>query len=152
VLAIDMLRAGYAKAFVPQAAVLHSHRYTSLQQLRRSFDEWRGLLEVYDWREPASPRHLLSRMRGALGQADAALVAEQVPRLARLAMLAGVTAHQLASLCGALLGSRVDRLPARVRRGLSLERRADFAPLHIIDASGVGSDPAGAAPDRERRR
>ncbi len=151
VLAIDMLRAGYAKAFVPQAAVLHSHRYTSVQQLRRSFDEWRGLLEVYDWREPASPRHLLSRMRGSLGQADAALSAERVPRLERLAALAGVAAHQLASLCGALLGSRADRLPPRVRRGLSLEQRADFAPLHI-DASGIGSDPPGAAPDREQRR
>ena len=154
VLAIDMLRAGYAKAFVPQAAVLHSHRYTSVQQLRRSFDEWRGLLEVYGWREPASPRHLLSRMRGALGQADAALAAERVSRLERLASLAGVAVHQLASLCGALLGSRVNRLPSRVRRRLSLERRADFAPL-LIDASAggtVGTDPAGGAADRERRR
>ena len=43
VLAIDMLRAGYAKAFVPGAAVLHSHDYNALAQLRRSFDEWRGL-------------------------------------------------------------------------------------------------------------
>ena len=151
VLAIDMLRAGYAKAFVPQAAVLHSHRYTSVQQLRRSFDEWRGLLEVYGWREPASPRHLLSRIRGAVGQADAALVAKQASRLARLTALLGVAAHQLASLCGALLGSRVDRLPPRVRRRLSLERRADFAPLRI-GASAVGSDPAGAAADRERGR
>ncbi len=60
-LAIDMLRAGYAKAFVPEAAVVHSHDYTPLQQLRRCFDEWRGLREVYGWREPASPAHLLSR-------------------------------------------------------------------------------------------
>ena len=73
VLALDMLRAGYAKAFVPRAAVVHSHAYTTSQQLRRSFDEWRGLREVYGWREPASPRHLLSRLRGALGQARKAL-------------------------------------------------------------------------------
>lgn len=154
VLAIDMLRAGYAKAFVPQAAVLHSHPYTSVQQLRRSFDEWRGLLEVYDWREPASPRHLLSRMRGALGQADAALAAERVSHLERLAALAGIAVHQFASLCGALLGSRVDRLPPRVRRGLSLERRADFAPLHIDarDGGTVVTDPAVGAADREQRR
>jgi rhamnosyltransferase len=156
VLAIDMLRAGYAKAFVPQATVLHSHHYTSVQQLRRSFDEWRGLLEVYDWREPASPRHLLSRMRGALGQADAALAAERVSRLARLAALAGVALHQLASLCGALLGSHADLLPARVRRVLSLEGRADFAPLRIDSCTGgtagsVGTYPAGGAADRERR-
>ena len=48
-----MMRAGYAKAYVPGAAVLHSHAYSSLEQLRRSFDEWRGLREVYGWREPA---------------------------------------------------------------------------------------------------
>ncbi|HXN38097.1 MAG TPA: glycosyltransferase, partial [Solirubrobacteraceae bacterium] len=45
VLALDMLRAGYAKAFVPRAAVLHSHDYTAGQQLRRCFDEWRALRE-----------------------------------------------------------------------------------------------------------
>ncbi|MDQ6810709.1 MAG: glycosyltransferase family 2 protein, partial [Actinomycetota bacterium] len=58
-LALDMLRAGYAKAFVPDAAVLHSHEYTTLEELRRGFDEWRGLLEVYGWREPAAPGHLV---------------------------------------------------------------------------------------------
>jgi hypothetical protein len=61
VLAIDMLRAGYAKAFVPRAAVVHSHAYTPAQQLRRSFDERRSLREVYGSREPAAP-DLLSRL------------------------------------------------------------------------------------------
>src|SRR5258708_5442688 len=46
-LALDMLRAGYAKAYVPRAAVLHSHDYTAGEQLRRCFDEWRGLLPLY---------------------------------------------------------------------------------------------------------
>jgi GT2 family glycosyltransferase len=131
VLAIDMLRAGYAKAFVPDAVVTHSHSYTSAQQLRRSFDEWRGLLEVYSWREPASPRHLLSRLRGSLAQADAALAARHVRGSARTAALAGVASHQLASLAGALLGSRADRMPAGVRGRLSLERRAGFEPLDL---------------------
>ena len=71
-----MLRAGYAKAFVPQAAVIHSHAYTTSQQLRRSFDEWRGLREIYGWREPASPGHLLSRLRGASGRRARALARE----------------------------------------------------------------------------
>ncbi len=128
VLAIDMLRAGYAKAFVPQAAVLHSHAlHDASQQLRRSFDEWRGLLEVYGWREPAAARHLLSRLRGA-----ARAGARRAGRRAGLAACApdgtrsASPAHQLASLCGALLGSRADRLPPRVRRRLSLERRAEL--------------------------
>ena len=32
--------------------------HAPLQQLRRCFDEWRGLREVYGWREPASPSRL----------------------------------------------------------------------------------------------
>ncbi len=138
VLALDMLRAGYAKAFVPQAAVIHSHAYTPPQQLRRSFDEWRGLREIYGWREPASPRHLASRVRGALGEADRALAVRSVPLPARVPTLARVAAHQLVTLAGALLGSRADRIPPRLRRRLSLERRAGFAPL---DPSSPG--PAG---------
>ncbi len=126
VLALDMLRGGYAKAFVPQAAVIHSHAYSTTQQLRRSFDEWRGLREIYGWREPASPRYLLSRLRGALGQARRELVREGAPSSRRVATLAAVAAHQLASLSGALLGSRADRLPTSVRRRISLEGRATF--------------------------
>ena len=45
-LARDMLAAGYAKVYRPDAAVIHSHDYSPLDQLRRSFDEWRGLREV----------------------------------------------------------------------------------------------------------
>jgi glycosyltransferase involved in cell wall biosynthesis len=137
VLAIDMLRAGYAKAFVPQAAVVHSHSYTPAQQLRRCFDEWRGLREIYGWREPTSPRHLLSRLRGALGNARAELAGERAPLARRARTLANVGAHELVCLSGALLGSRADRLPARVRRLISLEGQASFAALQSIDAAAA---------------
>jgi glycosyltransferase involved in cell wall biosynthesis len=137
VLAIDMLRAGYAKAFVPQAAVIHSHSYTPTQQLRRCFDEWRGLREIYGWREPASPGHLLSRLRGALGNARAELIGERAPLGRRVRTLANVGAHELVCLSGALLGSRADRLPARVRRAISLEGQASFAALQSIDAAAA---------------
>jgi rhamnosyltransferase len=116
VLAIDMLRAGYAKAFVPDAAVLHSHHYATLEQLRRCFDEWRGLREVYGWREPARPARLLGQLRGELG---------------RWATLATVSRHHMTRLTGALLGSRADLLPPSARRMLSLEHRASFVPLDL---------------------
>jgi glycosyltransferase involved in cell wall biosynthesis len=128
-LALDMLRAGYAKAYMPQAAVVHSHVYSTSQQLRRSFDEWRGLREVYGWREPASPRHVQSRLRGALTHSRRALAAAHASPLERTRTLLAVACQQLASLLGALLGSRADRLPAALRRRLSLEGRAGFAPL-----------------------
>ena len=79
VLAIDMLRAGHAKVFMPSAAVLHSHAYSTGEQLRRCFDEWRGLREIYGWREPAAPAQLLGRLRGALGHARSQLAREGAP-------------------------------------------------------------------------
>jgi rhamnosyltransferase len=130
-LAIDMLRAGYAKAYVPGAAVLHSHHYSAGEQLRRSFDEWRGLLEVYGWREPASPRVQLSRLRGELGGARGELSAAGMHGPELFTALAAVARHYVLRSAGALLGSRADRLPAGARRRLSLEGRAGFAALHL---------------------
>lgn len=129
VLAIDVLRAGAAKAFVPDAAVWHSHYYTPPQQLRRAFDEWRGLREVYGWREPADPRRLARQLRGELGRARRELAAAEVPLGRATATLAALAGHHVLRFSGALLGSHADRLPPWGRRSLSLERRASFAPL-----------------------
>jgi GT2 family glycosyltransferase len=131
VLAIDMLRAGYAKVFVPDAAVLHSHDYTALQQLRRSFDEWRGLREVYGWREPVRPNRVLGQLRGELGQARRSLAREAISGARRRATLVAVGRHHALRLAGAVLGSRADRLPAALRRRISLERRASFVALEL---------------------
>ncbi len=134
VLAIDMLRAGWAKVFMPRAAVLHSHDYGALDQLRRCFDEWRGLREVYGWREPADPQHLLRQLRGELGAVRREL--ERSGASARRAALARATRHHVMRLAGAVLGSRADLLPAGARRRLSLERRESFEP---IDPGFAGS-------------
>jgi rhamnosyltransferase len=141
VLAIDMLRRGYAKAFLPEAAVFHSHDYSTVDQLRRSFDEWRGLREVYGWREPASPGHVMRQLRGALGQARTEMAREGASRRGRA--FADVSRHHLARLTGALLGSRAKRLPGPVRRRLSLEGRASFSPLELDSAA---SSPATEGP------
>jgi rhamnosyltransferase len=144
VLAIDMLRAGYAKAFVPEAAVIHSHDYTAGEQLRRCFDEWRGMREVYGWREPASPVRVIGQLRGAVGHARRELLHEEAPAGRRRATLAAVSRHHLICLAGALLGSRAYRLPAAARRRLSLEGRGGFAPLEL------NRDPGGMSCAHER--
>jgi rhamnosyltransferase len=115
-LALDMLRAGYAKVYEPEAVVLHSHEYGPLQRFRRSFDEWRGLREVYDWREPASPRRMLLRLRGELGP----LRREGAGARA----LALAAREELIRFAGAVLGSRAVSLPAPLARRFSLEGRA----------------------------
>jgi glycosyltransferase involved in cell wall biosynthesis len=129
VLAIDMLRAGYAKAYMPDAAVLHSHAYAPIDELRRCFDEWRGLREVYGWREPASPVHIARKLRGELGFAARELDRRGAPWSERCATLALLTRHHVVRLAGALLGSRANRLPAGMRGRLSLEGRSTFEPL-----------------------
>jgi len=115
-LALDMLRAGYAKVYEPAAAVLHSHEYGAGQRFRRAYDEWHGLHEVYGWREPATPGRLISQLRGELGP-----LRRDGADPATLARAAG---DQLIRYFGAVLGSRGARLPAALQRRLSLEGRS----------------------------
>lgn len=143
VLALDMLRAGYAKAYLPDAGVLHSHDYRALEELRRCFDEWRALLEVYGWREPARPASLLRGLYGQLAYARAVecggsrSAARERAALALVPTLLAVARHHVARMTGALLGSRADLIPARLRATLSLEHRDGFAPLHLDDVPGT---------------
>jgi rhamnosyltransferase len=128
-LAVKMLNAGYAKVYVPAAGALHSHRYTPGRRLRRAFDDWRGLLEVYGWREPATLSHIALQLRGAVANAHRARAAAGVPAHSEPAALLAAAGEQALHVAGAILGSRADRLPGGVRRRISLERRAGFAPL-----------------------
>jgi len=133
-LALAMLRAGYAKVYLPAAGVLHSHQYTPVQRFRRAFDDYRGVLEVYGWRSPADGRHWVLQLRGRLGTEARALRAGRVaPWRWPLALTAAALDHA-AQLTGAVLGSRSDRLPAWARRAASLDRRATFEPLGLDSA------------------
>jgi len=123
-LARRMLDAGFAKAYVPRAAVLHSHAYAPLPLLRRYFDEFRGLRETFGHVEPADPRRALGRIRREVA-ADRRWAAEHGSPNMTLSSLR----HHSTRALGAYLGSRADRLPAPARRALSLERRGSFEPV-----------------------
>jgi rhamnosyltransferase len=127
-LALDMLRARWAKAFAPAAAVIHSHDYSPMDLFRRSFDEWRGLREVVGHREAFGGRVSLgwildqvrADLRFAAGEGDDGL---------RRALAAPSSLrHACLRHAGAVLGSRADRLGPKVRRLCSLERRETFVP------------------------
>ena len=62
-LARDVLAQGWAKAYVPEAAVVHSHDHPPLRALRRYFDDFRALAEVHGHREPMTPRYMAARVR-----------------------------------------------------------------------------------------
>jgi glycosyltransferase involved in cell wall biosynthesis len=125
-LAHDMLRAGYAKAYLPAAGVLHSHEYSPWERLRRSFDEARALSEVYGYVEPGGWRRNALKVWGLVG-ADYRWFRDGEPpnRLGGgLRLLPQAAAHHTGVTLGALLGSRAPRLPDRLTTMLSLERRA----------------------------
>jgi glycosyltransferase involved in cell wall biosynthesis len=120
-LAVDMLNAGFAKAYVPQAGVVHSHDYPPLERFRRWFDEFRALREVYGYRAPLAPRPVLGTIRREVAR-DRAAAGDAV-------VSESLCYHTLRAL-GAGLGTRADRLPAAVRRLCSLERRPTYEPSH----------------------
>jgi GT2 family glycosyltransferase len=126
-LAQDMLRAGFAKVFVPDAGVLHSHDYSPWGWLQRSFDEARALHEIYGWRPTLRPRTMALDVWGRVG-ADWRWNAAQMgtaPRApAVLGLLTRSTVHHVARATGNALGGRADRLPPTLARRLSHERRA----------------------------
>jgi glycosyltransferase involved in cell wall biosynthesis len=121
VLAHDMLRAGYAKAFVPDAAVIHSHDYSAAEWLRRSFDEARALHEIYGLQEQRELRRAVLNVWGLVG-ADLRYGRDAQAGPA-IKLAAQSLAHHLPRAAGTVLGSRADRLPGSVVRRLSLERR-----------------------------
>jgi len=128
-LARDMLAAGYAKVYRPDAPVIHSHDYDSLQVLKRSFDEWRGLREVHGIVAAGGP------VAGALAlqrnvRDDVRFMRAHGAHGAGLARGVGASvAYHCARELGAALGARADRLPVSLRARLSLEGRGGFDPV-----------------------
>lgn len=129
VLALDMQRAGYAKVFHPDAAVIHSHEYGVVDQFRRSFDEWRALREVHGWVEPAGPRRLAGTIARAVRDDWRAARGDDVPPRRLTREMRRSIRHWTVRTAGAVAGSRADRLSPAMRRACSLEGRASFEPL-----------------------
>ena len=123
VLAHDMLRAGYAKVYLPDAAVIHSHEYSSWAWLRRSFDESRALREVYGFVEPLGVTRTPLKVWGLVGADWRFARSAGGVRLRPAPLLARSAAYHSLRVAGAVLGSRADRLPAALARRLSLEAR-----------------------------
>jgi glycosyltransferase involved in cell wall biosynthesis len=130
VLAHDMMRAGYAKAYLPVAAVIHSHDYSAWNWLRRSFDEYRALGEVYGFDTPLDLRWAALQVWGHVG-ADWRWARDGAGlgtgHVASVGILTRSLAHRVPRTVGSLLGSRADRLPAGLVRTLSLEGRGRAA-------------------------
>jgi glycosyltransferase involved in cell wall biosynthesis len=105
VLARDMLAAGLAKAYVPEAEVVHSHDLPPMQAFRRYFADFRALAEVNGLREPLSPRYMAARVRGDVAADRAFMRAEGLEVETLRSFL-----HHVARALGRSLGTNADRL------------------------------------------
>jgi GT2 family glycosyltransferase len=125
-LAQDMLRAGYAKVYVPDAAVTHSHEYSPSQWLRRSFDEARAVQQIYG-EVPAGTVRSAGRSMRANVAADVRWVRARSPAdcssRAVTTTLARAAVHHGVRAAGTVLGARASQLPDAVAERLSLEGR-----------------------------
>ena len=125
VLAHDMLRAGYGKAYLPEAAVIHSHEYSGWGWLRRSFDEARAVHEVYGLDEAGRPGVAVRRIRGGVGGDLRAARAAGGGTAGALRLAPASVRHHGLRAAGAMLGVRADQLPPAVVRRISGEGRAN---------------------------
>jgi glycosyltransferase involved in cell wall biosynthesis len=105
VLARDMLAAGLAKAYVADAAVIHSHDLPPVQAFRRYFADFRALAEVNGHREPLTPRYLAARVRGDVRR-DRAFMRREGLEVETMRSLA----HHVARALGRSLGTNAGRL------------------------------------------
>ena len=148
---VDLLAAGWLKAYHPDAAVLHAHDYGALEFMRRYFDEYRGLRASMGHVEPFGVRTGARHVR-ALVAGDRRWMREQGwdPRR-RAAWTARSAVHHSGRKAFSSLGSRAERLPAGVQRAISLEGTAAERSSFEQVPGGVArpsSDPlpAGAPP------
>lgn len=131
-----MLAAGWAKAYNPDAAVLHAHDYPPVQFARRYFDEYRGLRASVGHVEPLNLN--AARDVRALVAADRAWMRENGYAGGQLARWTGRSlVHQSSRKLFGALGSRAQALPAGVQKAISLEGTAATAASAPPPISGT---------------
>lgn len=120
----EMIEAGYAKAFHPDAAVIHSHHYGALGSLRRTFDDYRGLYEVLGHRPGIGIRSGLRAIVSAT-RLDRAFVQAEGASRGRLAVATlGSIRHHALRVGAILLAAYIEHLPNWLTRLVSHEGRA----------------------------
>lgn len=141
--AVDLLAAGWLKAYHPRAAVLHAHDYPWAEFMRRYFDEYRGLRDTIGHVEHVGVRSTVRLVRSQVA-ADRTFMTERgLDGAQRAAWTARSAAHHGGRKLFSALGSRADRLPAKAQQALSLERRSGGMSDSARTAGDVGRKVGG---------
>lgn len=116
------IQAGYAKVYVPQAAVYHSHDFGVWETLQRNFDEASAFQRGFGYQVQQRLGRALVHAAG-LARRDALWLRQaHVSGLRWLRQSAYMAAIETARTLGQWLGSRHLRLPAWLRRALSRDQ------------------------------
>lgn len=115
----DVLAAGWNKAFEPRAQVIHSHQYDLITSFRRYFDEYRGLRNSVGQKTEAKTLKAFEILKRSV-RADWRWLRETGHDRAIYWGAYSVIYHAGRILFGGL-GARADKLPAWLRRAISLE-------------------------------
>jgi glycosyltransferase involved in cell wall biosynthesis len=137
----EMIEAGFAKVYEPEARVLHSHDYPPAQFLRRYFDEFRSLREVLHHVEPAHPVRTPLSVRGLARGDERWLRARGVDGAELRRAVAVSYRHHAIRQTGAIVGTRADRVPRPLRKVLSLEGRDSFTPYDVPESPLLATAP-----------
>jgi rhamnosyltransferase len=118
----DVLRAGWAKVYEPEASVYHSHFYTPWVFLMRSFDEFRSYKQLGN---PGGYERLSQIFPGVFKEIAKDLVyIRREPGLSRAEKLGWAWRYPVTNLArkvGSYLGTNHARLPRAVQEALSLQ-------------------------------
>lgn len=121
----DLLGAGWVKVYQPGAAVLHAHDYGAVEFMRRYFDEYRGLRESTGHVEPFAVASAARQIASAVAGDRSWMAQRQIGAVERARWTARSAVHHGGRRVFSALGSRAERVPAPLRRRLSLEGRDD---------------------------
>lgn len=116
-----IIEAGYAKSYADNAAVFHSHDYSVMALLRRSFDEASALRELFDYRLCPNLMHLLAQaVRMTL--ADWRYSCANGKFIRHFKWIVASPWRNTAKLLGFYLGQHSQELPLWLRARISLDK------------------------------
>ncbi len=114
-----IIKAGYAKAYAPDAAVYHSHDYGVFEKFQRAFDESNAFRVLFGYRLNARPLRALLSI-GWLSRRDIAFAIRN--RISPIETATQILLN-VATVTGQMAGSHAARLPESVRLRLSRDKR-----------------------------
>jgi O-antigen biosynthesis protein len=137
-----LLANGWAKAYVPEAGVLHAHDYPPVQFMRRYYDEYRGLRATTGHVESFGVRSTYREVRDLVA-GDREWMREHGIDTRRWATRSAI--HHMGRKVFSALGSQAHVMPAGVQRRLSLEGTiAPARPANRVTSAPIGKPIAKA--------